>query len=87
MTRHKVHETFEVASSKDSTWQEWFYEEEIFYDDKTDEITLVKSKSFDNARRPSENWKKIISKENILLEAAPEEAQIKIKQLKKQSSQ
>ena len=43
MALHKIHGTFEVTKSKDSTWKEWLSEEEYIYDDELEKIFLIKS--------------------------------------------
>ena len=81
MALHKIHGTFEVTKSKDSTWKEWLSEEEYIYDE-LEKIFLIKSESFENMRRPTEDWKKTISKKELLLKDLSSELQQKLLNIK-----
>ena len=82
MSEIKIYEKSTVTNSKDSSWQEWFDEESYVYDKKTKKIHHIISERFENMRRRSEDWEKIISKKEVNFDELPEAAKEKFEKLK-----
>lgn len=82
MALHIINSKSRVTKSRDSSWQEWLDEEEYVYDDEVDKIFHIKSEVFENTRRPAQDWKKTISKNEILPIDLPKELQQKLDDIK-----
>jgi len=77
----KVHESFEVIDSKDSSWQETLEYKTYYLNPKNTQVTEVTTHKFENVRRPENNWEREVGRKILKAEEISEEVRRKIKEL------